>query len=337
MVTGWFLYRVRAVLPPFIIAGFLSFVLEPLVLMLQRAGLSRARSILAVYVGLFAALVFLIVYFVPAFVRDMQGLAQQVPRLIGIVQSLAASARDTVTRYNLPPGLERGLVDSLKDIETVLSDLGYSVSSRVLSSATLISDVLVAPVIAYYILKDLNKWRQRVLVAMARYPLPCIDLLRDVDRVLTGFMRGQAIVAASVTLMMWTAMAILGIKYGAALGMIAGLAEFVPFFGPIAAGIPVVLLGFMKSPSTGIWALAFVAVIQWIDSNLIVPRVTGPRVGLHPIWLIFALFAGAELLGFWGLFLAVPAAGVIGALIKFARAMWSRTPSQRNSDASGER
>ena len=314
-------------MPPFIIAGFLSFVLEPPVLMLQRAGLSRARSILLVFVGLFAALIFFVLYFVPALVRDMQGLAQQVPRLTGIVQSLAASARDTVTRYNLPPGMERGIVDSLRQAEAFLVDLGYNVSSHILSSATIVSDVLVAPVIAYYILRDLNKWRQRALVAMAKYPVPCIDLLRDVDRVLTGFMRGQAIVAASVTMMMWSALAVLGIKYGAALGVMAGLAEFVPFFGPIAAGIPVVLLGFMKSTSTGVWALAFIAVIQWIDSNLIVPRVTGPRVGLHPIWLIFSLFAGAELLGFWGLFLAVPVAGVIGALIKFTRSMWTRTRS----------
>ena len=323
--AGWFLYRVRAVLPPFIIAGFLSFVLEPLVTLAERVGLSRARSILLVYAGLFTVFLLFVAYFVPAFARDVQGLAQQVPKLIGIVQSYAASARETVVRYNLPPGLERGLVDTLKNMETVLSNLGYNAFSYFLSSATLFSDALVAPVIAYYILKDINKWRQRSLVAIARYPLPYVDLLRDVDRVLTGFMRGQSIVAASVTLMMWAALAVLGIKYGAALGMIAGLAEFVPFFGPIAAGIPVVLLGFMKSTPTGIWALVTVAVIQWIDSNIIVPRVTGPRVGLHPVWLIFALFAGGELLGFWGLFLAVPAAGVIGALLKFAKSvLWSK-------------
>lgn len=326
MLTGYFLYLVRAVLPPFIIAAFLSYVLEPLVTLIQRRRVSRARSILLVYAGLLLGLALFVVYFVPAFARDVQGLAEQVPRFIGIVQSFAVSARETAIRYNLPPGVERGLVDTLRRIEGVLSSLGDNAYSYFLSSATILSYAVVAPVIAYYILKDINKWRQRALVAMARYPLPYIDLLRDTDRVLTGFVRGQSIVAASVTVMMWTALAILGIRFGAALGLIAGLAEFIPFFGPFIAGVPVALLAFMKSTATGVWSLILIAVIQWTDSNLIVPRVTGPRVGLHPIWIVFALFAGGELLGFWGLFVAVPVAGIVGALLKFGRAMWaSRT------------
>jgi predicted PurR-regulated permease PerM len=324
LATAAFLYAVRAILPPFIIAAFLSYVLEPLVTLVQRRGVSRARSILLVYAGLVLALALFVLYFVPAFARDVQGLAEQVPKLIGLVQSYAASARETVIRYNLPAGLERGLVDTLRRMEDVLSSLGVNAFSYFLSSATILSYVVVAPVITYYILKDINKWRKRALVAMARYPLPYVDLLRDVDQVLTGFMRGQSIVAASVTAMMWIALAILGIRFGAALGLIAGLAEFIPFFGPFIAGVPVALLAFMKSPATGLWSVVAVAIVQWIDSNVIVPRVTGPRVGLHPLWIIFALFAGGELLGFWGLFLAVPTAGVTGAILKFGKTMLAR-------------
>ncbi len=324
MLAAYFLYAVRAVLPPFIIAAFLSYVLEPLVTLVQRRRVSRARAILLVYAALALALALFVVYFVPAFARDVQGLAGQVPRLIGVVQSYAASARETVIRYNLPRGLERGLIDILRRIEEVLNNIGDNAYSHFLSSATILSYVVVAPVITYYILKDINKWRQRALVAMSRYPLPYVDLLRDIDQVLTGFVRGQSIVAASVTLMMWVALAILGIRFGAALGLLAGLAEFIPFFGPFIAGVPVALLAFMKSPATGVWSLVFVAVIQWIDSNLIVPRVTGPRVGLHPLWIIFSLFAGGELMGFWGLFLAVPVAGIIGAILKFAKTINAR-------------
>ncbi len=324
MVAAYFLYTVRAVLPPFVIAGFLSYILEPLVTIVQRRRISRAKSILIVYAGLLLAISLFVVYFIPTFVRDVQGLAEQVPRLIGLIQYYSAAARETVVRYNLPPGLERGLINSLQQVEAILGHIGDNAFSYFLSSATILSYVIVAPVITYYILRDINRWRQRALVALARYPLPYVDLLRDVDQVMTGFIRGQAIVASAVAVMMWIGLAALGVKFTAALGLIAGLGEFIPFFGPFIAGIPVAILAFLKSTATGLWSLVIVAIVQWIDSNLIVPRVTGPKVGLHPLWMIFALFAGGEFLGFWGLLIAVPAAGIIGALLKFGKAMYAR-------------
>ncbi|MGE5579546.1 MAG: AI-2E family transporter [Bacillota bacterium] len=324
MLAGYLLYTVRGVFPPFILAGFLSYVLEHPVSLAQRRGIPRARAILLVYGILLLALVLFVVYFIPAFVRDIRGLAGQVPALISMVQQYSATVRDTVIRYNLPAGLERGVIKALQRAEAFLAGIGDNVLSYFLSSATVLSYIVVAPVIAYHILKDINRWRQRALVSLAKYQLPYVDLLRDVDQVLTGFVRGQAIVASVVGGSIWIGMTVLGVKFAAALGLLAGIGEFIPFFGPIGAGIPVVVLSFMKSPATGFWGLVLLLTVQWVDANLIVPRVTGPRVGLHPIWMLFSLLAGGELLGFWGLFLAIPAAGIIGALIKFARAMYSR-------------
>jgi len=324
LVAGLLLYKVRAVLPPFIMAGFMSYVLEHPVTLIQRRGVPRSRAILIIYAVLLLGIALFILYFVPAFVRDVQGLAGQVPSVISMVQHYYAVLQETVARHNLPAGLERGLVNLLEKAEAVLAAAGDNAFSYFLSSATMLSYLVIAPVIAYYILKDINRWRQRALVSLARYPLPYVDLLRDVDQVITGFVRGQAIVAAIVATMVWLGLALLGVRFSAALGLLAGLGEFVPFFGPVAAGIPVVLLAFMKSPATGFWALVAVVVIQWIDGNMIVPRITGPRVGLHPIWMVFALLAGGELLGFWGLLLAIPAAGIIGALLKFVRAILAR-------------
>jgi predicted PurR-regulated permease PerM len=324
LAAVYILYTVRAILPPFVLAGFMSYVLEPLVTLVQRRGVRRSNSILIVYAALLLAATVFILYFVPAFVRDVRGLAGQVPTLISVTQYYAVAARDVDDRYNLPAGLERGVVNALEQVEVILGRVGDNIFSYFLSSATILSYVVVAPVITYYILRDINRWRQRALVSLARHPLPYVDLLRDADQVLSGFVRGQAIVASSVAVMMWTGLAALGVKFTAALGLIAGLGEFIPFFGPFVAAVPVIILAFLKSSATGVWALALVAIIQWVDSNIIVPRVTGPRVGLHPLWMIFALFAGGELLGVWGLFIAVPVAGVLGALIKFGKAMYAR-------------
>jgi predicted PurR-regulated permease PerM len=322
-----FLYSVRTILPPFVIAAFMTYVLEPVVNSIQRRGISRPRSILLVYLLLSFGTALFVVYFIPAFVADISGLAGQIPRIISLVQAYAASAKEIVRRYNLPAGVERGAIESLLKAEEFLGNVGTNAFGYFLSSATVISYIVVAPVIAYYMLRDMNRWRQRALVAMSRYPLPYVDLVTDIDRVITGFVRGQSIVAASVAAMIWVAAYALGLRYGAALGLIAGLGEFVPFFGPFIGSLPTIAAGFMKSTGTGVWAVVVVLIIQWIDGNVMVPRVTGPRVGLHPLWILFALLAGGRLLGFWGLFLGVPLAGVAGAVLKFAKAMLARQES----------
>ncbi|QUL98082.1 MAG: AI-2E family transporter [Candidatus Fermentithermobacillus carboniphilus] len=312
----------RGILAPFVIAAFLSYVLEPVVSTIHRWGIPRARAILFVYLLLFSAAFLLGVYFIPGFIRDVRELSAALPQYIESLERLSVRTREIANRYDLPPGLERGVLNALGRLDDSLDRAGEKLVSYVFSSLTILSYVVVAPIIAYYILRDINKWRQKSLVFFARHPLPYLDLFRDIDRVLGGFVRGQSIVALFVMLMVWVASVVLGLKYGAVLGVIGGLGEFIPYFGPIIAAVPMLTVAFLKSTVTGFWALGFILVIQWIDSNLIVPRVTGPRVGLHPLWIIFSLLAGGELLGFWGIFLAVPAAGIIKAVMKFAGAMF---------------
>ncbi len=289
----------------------------------QSRGLPRNRSILAVYLIVLVILIAAVTSLVPRLTRDVRKLAGEIPSLISTFQRYAAMIHSATTDYDLPPGLTRALVGFLQRSEKVLVDAGDNLFTYFTSSATFLSYIVIAPVIAYYILLDMNLWRQRGLLFAARYPLPYMDLLRDVDGVVSGFVRGQSIVAFSVFLMAWAASAILGLGYGAVLGFLAGLGEFIPFAGPIIGAVPFLLAALAKSPQTMAWSLGAVVLIQWIDANLIVPRITGPRVGLHPLWILFALLAGADLFGFWGLLLAVPVAGIAGALVKFARALRS--------------
>ncbi len=320
--AGYFVYRVRKILPPFAIAWFISFMLEPAVSWLEARKVSRARSILAVYAILFLTLAVVLVYFVPRFVNDIRVLAGEIPRLVSTVQTYRAAIRDVAARHNLPRGLDRGLVNLLEWLEAFLDRIGDNLVPYFASSAAFISYLVISPVIAYYILRDMNRWRQRALVFLARYPVPYVDLVRDIDRVVSGFVRGQSLVALAVWAMVWAATAILGIKYGAVLGMVSGLGEFVPFFGPIIGAIPILLAALAKSTMTMVWALGVIVVIQWFDSNLVVPKVTASRVGLHPLWVMFSMLSGAELLGVWGILVAVPVAGVLGALYKFLRAIF---------------
>ncbi len=325
-LIGLLLYWIRGALPPFALAAFLSFVLEPAVTALERRGNSRVRGILVVYGLSLAVLLVVSLCLLPRFVSDLRRLGDEIPGFVETLQSYFQAIRQAAGR-TLLPGLERGILSFLDEIEAFTETIGGNIQDYFLSSARLISYACVSPVIAYYILRDINRWRRRSLVFLAKYPLPYVDLLRDVDQVLSGFVRGQSIVAASVMAMVWAASGILKLQYGALLGFISGLGEFVPFFGPVVGAVPFLLAALTKSTATFLWALGFVVFIQWFDSSIIVPRVTGPRVGLHPLWVILALFAGREILGIWGIFLAVPLAGVIRVVLRFLKAMegkWGR-------------
>jgi predicted PurR-regulated permease PerM len=313
------LVLLRKVLIPFILAAFLSYMLEPPVGFLHRRGMSRTGAIASVYLIIFTVALLLGVYFVPRFFNDLREISTEIPKYIEAIQQLSTRGYELGRQYNVPEGFVQGVANALARLETQLVSAGEGLVQAILSSASFVPYVLLAPVIAYYILRDINKWRHQAVIRMSGYPLHYMDLVRDIDRVFAGFIRGQSLVALFVTMMVWTASILLRLKYGAVLGVISGLGEFIPYFGPAIGSIPILVVAFLNSPVTGLWALALVGLIQWFDSSVLVPRVTGERIGLHPLWVIFAIFAGGELLGFWGVFLAVPLAGLFRVLLRFLR------------------
>jgi len=317
IVLAVLLALLRKVLIPFIIAAFLSYILEPPVDLINRRGMSRSAAISLVYLTIFTAALVLGLYFVPRFFGDLREISAEIPKYVESIRDVAARAYELGREYNLPEDFVQGVTKALFRLETRLAGAGEALVQGIVSSAGFVPYLVLAPVIAYYILRDINKWRREILITMSHHPLYYMDLVRDIDRVFAGFIRGQSLVALFVTVTVWIMSTLLQLKYGAVLGVISGLGEFIPYFGPAIGSMPILVVAFLKSPVTGLWALALVGFIQWFDSSVLVPRVTGERIGLHPLWVIFAIFAGSEFFGFWGIFLAVPLAGILRVLLKF--------------------
>lgn len=301
---------------PFLLGGFLSYVLEPAVSYLSRR-MKRTQAIVLTYLAIAIVMGLMAAYFVPNFLRDVQELASAVPRYSDMLTGLRGRLREICRRYGIPQGVEQSFLQSLDELWAGAEAFAGNILRNVAASAEAVTKILLAPVVGYYILKDINSWRKAVLVRLSRLPDPYLELFHETDMVLGGFVRGQAVVAVAVAVMVWVAAAILDLHYGAILGVIAGLGEFIPYFGPIAAAIPMIVVGLTKSPVTGLKTLIAVLIIQQIDSALIVPRVTGKRVGLHPLAVIAALLIGGHYFGFWGFFLAVPGAAILRAVLRF--------------------
>jgi predicted PurR-regulated permease PerM len=185
----------------------------------------------------------------------------------------------------------------------------------------LVSLLVITPVVAFYLLRDwdriviqIDSWLPR------RYAETIREQVRAVDATLAGFLRGQGTVCLILAIYYGLGLSLAGLDFGLVIGLVAGLLSFVPYVGAIVGLLLSVGLALVQFDA---WLpIAIVAAVfilgQVVEGNFLTPKLVGESVGLHPVWIIFALLAGGTLFGFVGLLLAIPAAAVIGVGVRFA-------------------
>lgn len=195
--------------------------------------------------------------------------------------------------------------------------------------------LFVTPIVAFYLLRD---WDRLIGWLDGLIPRPHIQVVREqarqIDRTLAGFVRGQATVCMVLGLGYGLALSFAGLEFGFVIGILSGILAFIPYVGSIFglfASVGLALLQFDDPLRVGIVAAIFV-VGQVLEGNVLTPKLVGERVGLHPVWVIFSLFAGGAVLGFLGMLLALPVAASIGVLTRFAVAQYRQSPIYLGDD-----
>ena len=177
---------------------------------------------------------------------------------------------------------------------------------------------LLTPILAYYLLRD-----KAIICEKINGIFPCAYkqriayLCREIDRVLTKFIRGHLLLALIVGILMAIGLSIINVKFAILLGIFAGVLDLVPYFGPILGAIPAVAIALLDSKSKAIYVIIITVLIQQLESNYLSPKILGESVGLHPLAIIFVVLAGGHLFGFLGLVLAVPAAAIGKIIINY--------------------
>ena len=319
-----FLWAFSSILLPFIAGLVLAYFLDPVADALERLGLPRLAATLVIVIASILLLVLALVIVAPMLSNQIGRFASDLPLLIKtLVQRFDDFAplwlKETIARSGADvQGSVTGVAGKAAEwILTVLSTL----LSGGMALVNLVSLLIVTPIVAFYLLVDwdhmvakVDNWLPRDHVHTVR------SLGRDINTAMAGFIRGQG----TVCLLLGTFYAVLlsfaGLKFGLAIGLIAGFLTFIPYAGSLIGGalaIGVALVQFW--PDT--WSILVVAGIflagQFIEGNVLSPKLVGKSVGLHPVWLMFALFAFGYAFGFVGLLLAVPMAAAAGVLVRF--------------------
>ncbi|MHB1125435.1 MAG: AI-2E family transporter [Bacillota bacterium] len=318
VIALYFLLRVRAILAPFIIAVVLAYLLDPFVCFLEKRGFTRSWSIIIIYLTL-GLLLFLMVFFgLPAIIKELYALGDIIPRQIMQMQHWVQDFNRDYQETAIPFGLRQLINETLGKVENGLMHIARQLASGLVGLMGHIFSLIIAPIFTFYLLKDQeNICRRLVAVMPITWRSEILALWEQIDIVLIRFIQGNLLVAFLVGMMTFLGLSFLGMDFALVLGLVAGLAELIPYFGAIIGAIPILALALLKSKMMLLYVALVMLVIEQIESNILTPKILGESVGLHPLVVIFSIMAGGYLFGVVGVLAAVPVTAVLRILINY--------------------
>jgi len=323
VLTGWLFYLLAPVLTPFVAAALLAYLGDPLADRLQKLKLPRTLAVVAVFLLTFLVLALLLLLVGPLIKGQVGALFKALPDIARQVEQVWLP---TVMEW---VGAEAGDDIGIGAFLARYSDMFASWSGKILMSvsksggalAAAVLSLFLIPILTFYMLRDWDSFVAHLGALVPESQRETVfQLARETDDALGAFLRGQILVMAALATIYTLGLSLVGVKYAVAIGVVAGLVSFVPYLG-LVFGIALAGLTVALEPNP-LWQLVGVAVTftvaQVIEGSVLTPKLVGDRIGLHPVIVIFAVAAGGQLFGFFGILLALPAAAVLSVLVRFA-------------------
>lgn len=347
-----FLWLFSGVLLPFAAAVALGYLLNPVVDRLEKLGLNRLGATLLIMAWLALILVVISVLILPVLWRQLASFIEAFPSYAIKLEELISDQAERLSRdyggiliekLGLGSKSSRELANATNDLiaqatQWVASFL-TSLFTRGAALISLISLLIITPVVAFYMLLD---W-ERMLTTIdglvpPRHRETVRELAREIDRALAGFLRGQSLVCLFLGIWYGTGYTLIGLNFGLLIGITAGILSFIPYVGSVTALVLSSTVAIVQDwPQWELLAMAIGVFLvgQFLEGNILAPKLVGESVGLHPVWLIFALLAFGSLFGFTGLITAVPLSAAAGVILRFAVKRYRESNLYKNGTGSG--
>jgi predicted PurR-regulated permease PerM len=328
-----FFWLFNNILLPFVAGFAIAYLLDPLVDRLERARLPRWVATAAILILFFLAAVASLLLLAPVleaqFGRFVEQLPRYVERLREIVQPILREVLQDVGGASKGEAAQAVSGVAEKAIGVVGGVLG-GIWSGGLLLVNIVSLLVITPIVAFYLLRDWDAMVARLDALLPRRHAATIRRLgAEIDEVLAGFIRGQAVVCLFLGTFYAVGLTLVGLELGLVIGIFAGVVSFIPYLGSLA-GFLLSLLPALTQFWPDFWHVGLVAAVfalgQFIEGNFLSPRIIGDRTKLHPVWVMFALLAGGALLGFVGVLIAVPVAASAGVLVRFLLRRYAESP-----------
>ncbi|MBS0520098.1 MAG: AI-2E family transporter [Proteobacteria bacterium] len=336
------LWLLNDILLPFVVGAVVAYFFDPVVTRLQRLGLSRPLATTAVTV--LAALIAVGAGFavVPPLFGQLEALVIKAPEyIVQVVTRVQPMFEPVRTRLGLEPlslhDLQAEATRWAGEALTILGGVAGRVAQRSAAIINLLGLLFLTPVVTFYLLRD---WEKVLAAIDSGLPLDHADtirrLAREANAAVAGYVRGQALVCVSLGTIYGVGLSLVGLQFGFVIGLIAGLISFIPFVGTFVGASMSLGMALAQFPPDWISVLEVAAVFgigYLLEGNVLSPKLVGDRVGLHPVWIMFALLAGGSLFGFVGVLIAVPTAAVIGVIVRYLLERYRASALYRGDEA----
>jgi len=323
-LVGWLFYAIRGLLAPLVVSCVLAYVLNPILDRLEALGVRRGLGIAMLYAGILGILVAFLAYGVPALSRELKGIRDDLPRYVERFQT-QVEAIEFYVQERVPAAREWTLAEDVKD--AVTGQIGRFAKRAPLFVLGLFSKIIfliVIPFVAFFLMREGPTMKRRIVELVPnRHFEMVLNLIYRVDQQIGGYIRGLALVSIVVAIL-WTVLLKLAglwgypIKYFIVVGVIAGLTNLIPFFGPLLTIGAAILIALVEHGAVQavVPVLIVFAIVQVLDGALISPIVVAKSVDLHPVFVLLVVLIGGQLFGIPGMLMAVPATGVLKVTVQ---------------------
>ncbi|MDM5229054.1 AI-2E family transporter [Cytobacillus sp. NJ13] len=312
-----------AVFIPFVIGAFITYLLHPIVEKLHETGLHRGFAVFIIYFLFFGGIGLALYKGIPAFIHQLRDLAENAPQFADQYREWIDLIQSKTSTW--PDGLQTRIDDVIAAVEERLNNLLSKVITFFLNVLNYAVIIAVIPFISFYLLKDFSIMKKAAWYLTPRkWRKEGVLFLRDVDKSLGSYIRGQLLVCAAIgaisSLLFW----IFDIRYPLLLGTIIGVTNVIPYFGPIIGAVPAVIIASALSVKMIVITIGIIIVLQFLEGNILSPLIVGKSLHMHPLLIMLALLAGGEAAGILGLIIAVPILAVIKVSIIHAKKHFSK-------------
>lgn len=304
-----FLYFIRDVLVLFLVAVFLTAILEPAVDWMHSRGFRRGLSVLVIFFTVALLIALILTLIIPRVISESKSLLQELPRFM---ENIA----EYVGHYAAVFNLNFDKQSFLQNISLSLFSSGQALFSTTVNILTGIISLVVLISLSFYMSAREDAIKNfLVMVTPAQHHQYVASLAERIKTKIGKWMQGQLMLMGIIFFLYFFDLLIIGVPYALILALLGGLMELIPYFGPIIAAIPAIIVGLVVSPLTGLLVLVTYLIIHQIESNIIAPQVMGKAIGVNPVVIILALLIGVRVGGVVGIILSVPVATVISVIL----------------------
>jgi len=316
IVGGLFLFWVKGIIAPFLVGIALAYLLSPIVDWLEKKGLKRGLATGGVFLFITVVIGVVLFLLMPKLYNEIAKLIEVFPGKIEVIENYIVNLKNVFSNAGLPAEVNKMLEEQMANGQNYVLEWLKNTVKNLPGALTSLGLLIISPILAIYFIMDWKKIEEGVVkIVPQKHRGDWHRFLQEVDLVVQRYIQGNIIVALIVAVLVGGSVKILGMEYAIVIGVISGVTNLIPYFGPFLGGIPSVLLALSKSPGMGIKVAIVILVVQQLESNVISPRLMSDKVGLHPLWIVFALLAGGEIAGIMGMVVAIPVAAVIKIIL----------------------